>query len=276
MELGGSGEVKTDDKGERERERNGKVCTIYTLLYILIFILGNVCSRFHVFCMPNYIYTGSLFISDDGERRPPLAAVIRVIQGKEPRHFCALFGGKMIVRLGGKASGFKNIGATDNFDTDGTMLFHVKGSDPTDMRVVQVAEQTSSLNSGDCFILLSLSSLTLWEGQHSNGAERERAREAAKAVREAEGAEGEVEVLEEGQEPDSFWKALGGKTEYASEKDVASLCAFSLVPPSFSSRLFQCTNRLGKIEVRCCERGLGPFVFPIFLSLYLFLRSTLH
>ena len=38
-------------------------------------------------------------------------------QGKEPDHMVALFGGKMVIHKGGKASGFKNKAAEDTYDT---------------------------------------------------------------------------------------------------------------------------------------------------------------
>ena len=42
---------------------------------------------------------------------------VRVEQGKEPDHMVALFGGKMVIHKGGKASGFKNKAAEDTYDT---------------------------------------------------------------------------------------------------------------------------------------------------------------
>ena len=40
-----------------------------------------------------------------------VATQVRVVQGKEPEHFCSLFRGRMVVRSGGKASGFRNVDA---------------------------------------------------------------------------------------------------------------------------------------------------------------------
>ena len=36
------------------------------------------------------------------------ATQVRVVMGKEPSHFVRLFKGKMVIRSGGKASGFAN------------------------------------------------------------------------------------------------------------------------------------------------------------------------
>ena len=51
---------------------------------------------------------------------------VRVVQGREPRHFIKMFGGKMTVFSGGKASGFKNVHDHDTYDVDGTRMFRVR------------------------------------------------------------------------------------------------------------------------------------------------------
>ena len=51
------------------------------------------------------------------------ATQVRVVQGREPRHFIKMFGGKMVVFSGGKASGFKNVHDHDTYDADGTRMF---------------------------------------------------------------------------------------------------------------------------------------------------------
>merc|ERR1719192_2371770 len=69
------------------------------------------------------------------------ATQVRVVQGREPRHFIKMFGGKMVVFSGGKASGFKNVHERDDYDTDGTMLFKVRcASGESDARATQVEE----------------------------------------------------------------------------------------------------------------------------------------
>lgn len=49
--------------------------------------------------------------------------------------------------------------------------------------------------------------------------------------------------VREGSEPEEFWSALGGKTEYASGKWLAQEL------PSSPPRLFQCSNASGKFNV---------------------------
>ena len=54
------------------------------------------------------------------------ATQVRVVQGREPRHFIKMFGGKMVVFSGGKASGFKNVHDHDTYDADGTRMFRLE------------------------------------------------------------------------------------------------------------------------------------------------------
>ena len=92
--------------------------------------------------------------------------------GKEPSHLVRLFKGKMVVHSGGKASGFKNKQDADSYDDDGVSLYHVRGTDELNTRAVQVEEVAGSLNSGDCFVLLTPQVMYAWHGTGANEAER--------------------------------------------------------------------------------------------------------
>jgi advillin len=92
---------------------------------------------------------------------------VRVTQGKEPAHFRQLFQGSLIIHKGGRASGFKNRSDADSTDTDGTALFHVRGTQPMNTCGIQVREVAASLNSADCFVLVTPANVYSWKG---NGA----------------------------------------------------------------------------------------------------------
>ena len=80
----------------------------------------------------------------------------------------------MIIHSGGKASAFKHGGKAsevDSYDADGVSLYHVKGTDAIDTHAVQVAERAASLNSGDCFVLLTPKMMLEWRGAGANEAE---------------------------------------------------------------------------------------------------------
>ena len=66
--------------------------------------------------------------------------IIRVPMGKEPDHFYSLFKGRMVVRSGGVAGGFRNTDEKDTSaesDSAGVALFHVRGTDDVNTRAVQ-------------------------------------------------------------------------------------------------------------------------------------------
>jgi len=165
----------------------------------------------------------------------------RVVQGKEPAHFRQLFKGKMIIHQGGKASGFKNTKESDAYDMDGVSLYHVKGSTALNTMAAQVAEEAKNLNSGDCFVLLTPTKMFSWMGSGSTDVEQSTATEIATLLKDVppikEGATREVVAIKEGEEPDDFWTAVGGKGEYPKMKPGEELPA--------EPRLFQCTNMTG-------------------------------
>lgn len=163
---------------------------------------------------------------------------VRVVQNKEPEHFLRLFKGKMIVHEGGKASGFKNVGAVDSYDTDGTRLFQVRGTNEFNTRAIQVAEVATSLNSNDTFVLETPKKTYCWFGKGASGDEREIAKLVARTLSNGR----ETENVMEGTEPKDFWDAIGGKKEYASSARLASA-------ESRPARLFQCSNNKGYFYV---------------------------
>eukprot|EP00164_Ancoracysta_twista_P003232 GFYU01004318.1.p1 GENE.GFYU01004318.1~~GFYU01004318.1.p1 ORF type:complete len:812 (-),score=336.28 GFYU01004318.1:98-2533(-) len=162
---------------------------------------------------------------------------VRVVQGKEPQHFLTLFKGNMVVHSGGCASGFANLKDSDTYDTDGVSLFHVRGVNAVSTRAVQVEEKAASLNSGDCFILLTPDTQYVWLGKGSNADEQTTAKSIANKMK----GNRTVKEVAEGSEDDAFWTPLGGKGEYASSK--------ALVDAPREPRLFQCSNAIGRFDV---------------------------
>jgi len=148
-----------------------------------------------------------------------------------------LFKGKMVVHVGGKASGFKNAGDTDSYDTDGVSLYHVKGTNQLNTRAVQVPEKASSLNSGDVFVLETPKVQYLWFGKGSNKDEQANATSIAKLLQ----GNRSVKTIEEGHETEDFWKPLGGKGAYANAPELQE--------SPRDARLFQCSNATGAFRV---------------------------
>jgi hypothetical protein len=171
---------------------------------------------------------------------------VRVVQGKEPLHFRALFKGAMVIHEGGKAGAFKNVKTEDTMDTDGIALFHVKGTTSQDVVGVQTKEVAASLNSMDAFVLLTPTTVHCWQGKGSNEDEKASAMKIAEILKthSFDGAEPparEVIAVPEGSESDDFWAGVGGKGEYAEAPEGEAL-------PS-DPRLFHCTDRFGSFQV---------------------------
>jgi len=177
---------------------------------------------------------------------------VRVVQGKEPAHFRQLFKGTMVIHAGGRASGFKNVADADSFDDDGVSLFHVRGSNALNVCGVQTEEKAASLNSMDCFVLVTPGAVYSWHGTGALPEEVESADKIAAILKDhSYGPPGtappsrEIIAVTEGDEDEAFWAALGGKGEYA-QQPVGE-------PAPSEPRLFHCTNAYGKFQVEEVE-----------------------
>uniref|UniRef100_A0A673JXK0 Supervillin c n=1 Tax=Sinocyclocheilus rhinocerous TaxID=307959 RepID=A0A673JXK0_9TELE len=105
------------------------------------------------------------------------------------------------------------------------MLIQVKGWRQVQVRLVEPVSR--SLNSGDCFLLVTPSHCFLWTGKLSNTIEREKASEMASVIvtqRDLGCQATGVVHLDEGVNTDSlqaaeFWNLLGGQTHYKDSAD---------------------------------------------------------
>uniref|UniRef100_A0A8C7TJV7 Supervillin d n=1 Tax=Oncorhynchus mykiss TaxID=8022 RepID=A0A8C7TJV7_ONCMY len=100
------------------------------------------------------------------------------------------------------------------------MLIRIKGRRHVQVRLVEPAAH--SLNSGDCFLLITPKHCFMWSGEFANVIEKAKASEMAsfvQAKRDLGCKASQVTVLEEGINTDNkwakeFWDLLGGKTDY--------------------------------------------------------------
>ncbi|XP_045392618.1 villin-like protein isoform X2 [Lemur catta] len=148
--------------------------------------------------------------------------------GSEPPHFLAIFQGQLVVFQG--STGHKGEGQP----ASAARLFHVQGTDSHNTRTVEVAARASSLNSSDIFLLVTASACYLWFGKGCNGDQREMARVVVPAI-----SRKNVETVLEGQEPNHFWVALGGRAPYPSSKRLPEEGC------SCQPRLFECSSQMG-------------------------------
>jgi hypothetical protein len=151
------------------------------------------------------------------------------------------------VREGGHASGFRNgAEAPTDASNGGAQLYQVKGYGASSTYGAQVLCAARALNSGDCFILVAADGASVWVGEGANGAERETARALSAVL--APGRH--VVEVEEGEEPESFWDALGGRGDYARGLGKAGGMDGEAPP-----RLFECSNRTGAFRAQeVCAR----------------------
>ncbi|RLW11486.1 hypothetical protein DV515_00001292 [Chloebia gouldiae] len=157
------------------------------------------------------------------------AVQVRVTMGKEPRHFLAIFKGKLVIYEGGTSR------AQKSSPEPAIRLFQVRGTDEVNTKATEVPARASSLNSNDVFLLTTSQVCYLWCGKGCSGDEREMAKMVADIV-----SRRDKHTILEGQEPAEFWEALGGKAPYASEK------RFQEQITHYQPRLFECSNQTGR------------------------------
>uniref|UniRef100_UPI00398F1CF4 villin-1 isoform X2 n=1 Tax=Pristiophorus japonicus TaxID=55135 RepID=UPI00398F1CF4 len=154
---------------------------------------------------------------------------VRVTMTKEPRHFLAIFKGKLVVYEGGTGRGGKKM------DDLPARLFQVRGTNELNTKATELPARASHLNSNDVYVLVANQTTYLWCGKGCSGDEREMARSVANNL-----SKREKQTILEGQEPADFWAALGGRAPYANDK------RFQEEEIEYEPRLFECSNQTGR------------------------------
>ncbi|KAK8609209.1 hypothetical protein V6N13_025515 [Hibiscus sabdariffa] len=142
----------------------------------------------------------------------------RVLEGKEPPQFIALFQ-PMVVLKGGLSTGYKKSiadkGLTDEtYTADCVALFQISGTAVHNNKALQVDAVATSLNSTECFLLQSGSSIYTWHGNQSTFEQQQLAAKVAEFLKPGVA----LKHAKEGTESNAFWSALGGKQSYTSKK----------------------------------------------------------
>ncbi|XP_043815469.1 villin-2 isoform X6 [Manihot esculenta] len=165
----------------------------------------------------------------------------RIFQGKEPPQFIALFQ-PMVVLKGGLSSGYKKYiqekGVTDEtYALDTVALFRISGTLVHNNKAVQVDSVATSLNSTECFLLQSGSSVFTWHGSQSTFEQQQLAAKIAEFLKPGV----TLKYAKEGTESSAFWFPLGGKQSYSSKK----------APPEIARdpHLFTFSFNKGKFQV---------------------------
>ncbi|XP_057982087.1 villin-2 [Malania oleifera] len=165
----------------------------------------------------------------------------RIFQGKEPPQFIAIFQ-PMILLKGGLSSGYKKLlsdkGLNDeSYSADGVALIQISGTSVHNNKAVQVDAVASSLNSNDCFLLQSGSSIFTWHGNQCTFEQQQLAAKVAEFLKPGVA----LKHAKEGTESSAFWFALGGKQNYTSKKAAQEIIR--------DPHLFTFSFNKGKFEV---------------------------
>ncbi|XP_057545488.1 villin-4-like [Amaranthus tricolor] len=165
----------------------------------------------------------------------------RFYEGSEPIQFFAIFQSFFVFK-GGLSEGFKTYIAEnelpdDTYTEDGVALFRVQGSGPDNMQAIQVDLVPSSLNSSYYYILHSGSTVFSWSGNLTSSEDQELVERQLDIIK----PNLQCKSLKEGAETDQFWKLLGEKTEYPSQKIARD--------PESDPHLFSCHFSKGVLKV---------------------------
>ncbi|CAH9134948.1 unnamed protein product [Cuscuta epithymum] len=142
----------------------------------------------------------------------------RIFQGKEPPQFVAIFQFLVILK-GGLSSGYKNYTADkglndETYTADSVALIRISGTSVHNHKAVQVDAVATSLNSNECFLAQSGSSVFTWHGTQSTHEQQQLVAKIAEFLKPGV----TVKHTKEGTESSAFWFALGGKQSYTSNK----------------------------------------------------------
>ncbi|KAJ1384153.1 Villin/Gelsolin, partial [Sesbania bispinosa] len=142
----------------------------------------------------------------------------RIFEGKEPPQFVALFQ-PMVVLKGGLSTGYKTFVADkglpdETYTAECIALIRISGTSIHNNKAVQVDAVPSSLNSTECFVLQSGSTIFTWHGNQCSFEQQQLAAKVAEFLRPGV----TLKHAKEGTESSAFWFALGGKQSYTSKK----------------------------------------------------------
>lgn len=184
--------------------------------------------------------------------------VIQMHQQQENFKFLSHFRQKFVIHRGKRKSGLpqKPVG-----------FYHLRSNrNPLTLRCIEIEPDSSKLNSGFCYLLrLNIqpmngyssqeevpddyqrethSTIYVWLGSKCIPSEARLAEEIAKDKFSLDCTQLTVKVIREGDEPEAFWAALGGRQPY--ETDASFM---------HHTRLFKCSNDKGyfNISERCSD-----------------------
>ncbi|KAJ3410340.1 hypothetical protein HDV05_003870 [Chytridiales sp. JEL 0842] len=223
---------------------------------------------------------------------------IRVAQGHEPDHFVSIFSNKLaynpsmnplevdaelirdqaylkhyacalepssiLIRRGARSEGFIS-----------KAVYQISGFSDTNVRATQTVWNSRVLSSGGAFVFESAEGLTVWNGSGSFDFEQKTAEIWARKI--ANGRA--VSIIQENQEPASFWQMLG--TSESEKFESVSYLTKKQATPSYSCRLFRISHVLNgnptcQEVTSFTQRDLSEnsvFILDAFFEIFLWIGS---
>ena len=199
---------------------------------------------------------------------------IRVVQGKEPKHFLAIFKDKFVVHSGKDPLSDSTTAPAQQQQqqqqpSHDPQMYRVQGEKPEDVWAVETKASSELLNSSHVFVVRCDKCTYVWSGKYSLPFECDYAKKVF-------GANGTVlSDVNEGAEPEGFWAAIGGKKEYATQ--VAK------VTRRYEPRLFQCSISSGAFTVEEVRRFTqddldhgDAVILDVFYAVYVWVGFKSH
>lgn len=168
--------------------------------------------------------------------------VAQVLEGGEPELFFSVFK-SLIIFKGGRSAAYKSSVLQKSprngcHESEGVALFRVQGLKHYCVQAIQVDLVASSLNSSHCYILQDNGLFLTWLGGLSSTSDHNILDMIMSKLCPME----QSLLVREGSEPDHFWKALGGRSEYSKEKRVKGWPA--------DPHLYACRFEQGLLKVK--------------------------
>ncbi|XP_025807991.1 villin-1-like isoform X2 [Panicum hallii] len=168
--------------------------------------------------------------------------VAQVFDSREPELFFSIFK-SLIIFKGGRSAAYKNhvVQKSDRNgcpQKDEVALFRVQALRHDCVQTIQVDLVASSLNSSHCYILQDGGSFFTWLGSLSSPSDHNMLDRMMNKLCPFK----QSLLVREGSEPDDFWKALCGRSEYSKEKRVKGWPA--------DPHLYSCRFEQGLLKVK--------------------------
>ncbi|KAK7009691.1 villin-1-like isoform X2 [Biomphalaria glabrata] len=147
--------------------------------------------------------------------------MIRVLEGKEPKHFLTVLNSCLIVYDGGPNQDISTSDMNLNFENN-VIIFCVRECHEDLVTVSQVQSSSKCLNSSATFVVMSRSQKYLWYGKNSTVLERDYAKHMMNHF--CPERLHDYIIVGEDREPDQFWTCVLKHGEHLDQFPPKSLC----------------------------------------------------